>query len=376
MVPSWRLYVGDVREQMARIPDGTVDLVVTSPPYWALRDYGTGTWEGGDPACAHAGRVKPRQDTTGSGVEKGRFASTRGLQPGKSAYVVPVKDRCRCGAIRIDRQLGLERTPEEYVAKVVDIFRAVRRVLRDDGSVFLNLGDTYITSTAGKRSVDPKYIHGRARGGDQRPNRGGVSGFKQNASFSAAVAGLVSRRNKRSVWTFPSRPFKGAHFACFPSALPELCIRAATSAYGCCGTCHAPYERILEKGAPRREQQQACGGDVNGEYRGRSSKWEAATGERRFRPGLQNASTVKARILAGMVEKRTVGWRPTCACPPGPVVPAVVLDPFAGTATTGAVALQLGRSFIGIELKEQYARDFARPRLRAAAPGFAREVSS
>jgi hypothetical protein len=241
---------------------------------------------------------------------------------------------------------------------------------------------------------------------------------KQNASFSAAVTKLVSHRNRRSVWTFTTKPYPGAHFATFPPDLPELCIQAGTSEYGCCARCAAPFARVVEAGEPRRDQQRACGGDADGEYHGQSRKWEGkneALPERRRYVGFnerwrrrvieQNPSDVKARILAGMVERRTVGWRPTCACGGAAVqsvysrrlarhpwyrahwqrrilakwgapAPATVLDPFGGTATTGEVALHLGRSAIIIELNPTYANTLARPRLEAAAPLFAREATA
>lgn len=132
---------GDARSIPLR--DGVVQCVVTSPPYFGLRDYGTAQWEGGDPECKHVGRPKPRQDTTGSGVNKGRFAETRGTQEGKRAYSVPVREQCKCGARRVDRQIGLEETPAEYVESLVEVFREVRRVLKDDGCLWLNLGDAY-----------------------------------------------------------------------------------------------------------------------------------------------------------------------------------------------------------------------------------------
>lgn len=123
--------------------DGVVQCVVTSPPYFGLRDYGTAEWDGGDPGCKHVGRPKPRQDTTGSGVNKGRFAETRGTQEGKRAYSIPVREQCKCGARRIDRQIGLEETPADYVRALVGVFREVRRVMKDDGTLWLNLGDSY-----------------------------------------------------------------------------------------------------------------------------------------------------------------------------------------------------------------------------------------
>lgn len=133
-LPNCAVYCGDALETLRRFPDKVVQCCVTSPPYWGLRDYGTATWEGGDPACDHrppdeAGNTtKP---TAGQREHAGRFT-------GSSCW--------KCGARRIDQQLGLEPTPDLYVARLVEIFREVRRVLKDDGTLWLNLGDSYFGS--------------------------------------------------------------------------------------------------------------------------------------------------------------------------------------------------------------------------------------
>src|SRR4051812_40371455 len=126
-----RIIPGDCRSILPTLPDASVQCCVTSPLYFGLRDYGTGTWDGGDAACVHSvgGQVAD---------SKAPGAITTGQRPGVDA------SKCRkCGARRIDQQLGLESTPDEYVAEMVAVFREVRRVLRDDGVLFLNIGDSY-----------------------------------------------------------------------------------------------------------------------------------------------------------------------------------------------------------------------------------------
>jgi hypothetical protein len=82
----------------------------------------------------------------------------------------PYREQCgKCGARRVDNQLGLERTPEEYVASMVDVFRGVRRVLRDDGTLWLNLGDSYANTWNGSGGGDGKSTLGR---NDGKPGRG------------------------------------------------------------------------------------------------------------------------------------------------------------------------------------------------------------
>ncbi len=163
-------------------------------------------------------------------------------------------------------------------------------------------------------------------------------------------------RNKHSVWVIPTHPFPGAHFATYPPDLVEICIKAGTSAAGCCPKCGAPWVRITEEGEPDREWQARCGADASGGYKGKARK--NYTGA-----GVQDASAVKARILAGMRQIWTVGWQPTCSCDAGGPIPCTVLDPFAGAGTTLYVAEKLGRNSIGIELNPSYIEDIIKPRM-------------
>ena len=142
--PDVTLYHGDVLATLREMPDESVDCVVTSPPYWGLRDYGTATWQGGDPEHEHD-RVAARNGRGGSG-SPGK--QTEGAFPA----TLPA-EACSCGAVRIDQQIGLERTPEEYVAKMVEVFREVRRVLRKDGTCWINLGDSYASTPPGNKTV-------------------------------------------------------------------------------------------------------------------------------------------------------------------------------------------------------------------------------
>ena len=145
MTPFWEddhltLYGGDCREVLRELPDESVHCVVTSPPYWGLRDYGTASWDGGDPECDH----KALAPTTPTGTGDGPRDAARSGQPRPTRRRASAASASRrCGARRIDSQLGLEATPEEFVANMVDVFREVRRVLRKDGTLWLNLGDSY-----------------------------------------------------------------------------------------------------------------------------------------------------------------------------------------------------------------------------------------
>lgn len=122
------ILIGDCRTMLRDLADDSVHCVVTSPPYYGMRDYGTAQWEGGDANCNHTIR---RNDADNKAVFTGRV--TRGE-----------RGHCiRCGARCIDEQIGLEASPEQYVEQLVAVFREVRRVLRPDGTLWLNLGDSY-----------------------------------------------------------------------------------------------------------------------------------------------------------------------------------------------------------------------------------------
>ncbi len=142
------------------------------------------------------------------------------------------------------------------------------------------------------------------------------------------------------------QPYKKAHFATFSPRLIAPMILAGTSPMAC-EVCGAPWERVVEKGAPIDDWKKACGADSNGEYEGRAQKdYEKARAE--------NASEVKKRILAGMLERKTTGWQPTCTCQNSGRGRCIVLDPFAGSGTTLYVAEQYGRDSVGIELSDEY----------------------
>lgn len=231
--------IGDVRQRLKEIPDNSIQTVITSPPYWGLRDYGN------------------------------------------------------------DNQIGLEQTPHQYIDEMVAVFREIRRVLLDDGTVWLNVGDSYTPSKSNDRSnfladTKPKDLVGipwrlafalQADGWylrqdiiwhkpnpmpesvtdrctksheyvflltksphyyfdneaikeyaiwsqDKRAGKGRLTydGKRQgeHGQGQEAFVAITDKRNKRDVWTIPTKPFAGAHFAVMPEALVEPCILAGS----------------------------------------------------------------------------------------------------------------------------------------------------
>ena len=168
----WHVACAEVTAFLRSLPDECVQCAVTSPPFYGLRDYGTGTWEGGDPGCDH------RAVASGNGPASAKQVTSQGTQTYRH------RGTCKaCGAVRVDEQIGSEQTSADYVAKLVGFCRELRRVLRPDGVFWLNLGDSYCTKPMGNGSThDPKYRGGRNRRGNvpsgNRTNDPAGVGFK------------------------------------------------------------------------------------------------------------------------------------------------------------------------------------------------------
>ena len=133
------IIIGDCLESLEKLPSESVNCIITSPPYYGLRDYGTAKWIGGDPNCPHR-RTSKQSNKTITGHK--RFEEIGGIGDAIYKTVCPV-----CGAVREDKQIGLEETPEEYIERLVKVFREAKRVLKDDGTLWLNIGDTYNVSS-------------------------------------------------------------------------------------------------------------------------------------------------------------------------------------------------------------------------------------
>jgi DNA modification methylase len=295
---SVTILIGDAREQLRQMADESVHCCVTSPPYFGLRSY------------------------------------LRNDHPSKHL------------------EMGLEATPEEFVAGMVEVFREVRRVLRSDGTLWLNIGDSYSQGGNGSGPVGSKQKTNL--GAHLPPKRTPGFGHKQligipwRLALALQADGWVLRQD--IIWSKPNpmpesvtdRCTKAHEYLFLLSKSGRYYFDGAAIAEAASG--EAPGNKRATKGgraydAGATEHRTAANLHEIGarETRNRRSVWEVATQPFKeahfatFPPAL-----IKPCILAG--------------CP----VEGMVLDPFGGAGTTGLVAQQLGRSATLIELNDDY----------------------
>jgi DNA modification methylase len=307
---------GDALTELGKLPDSSVHCCVTSPPYWGLRDYG------------------------------------------------------------VAGQLGLEKTPEEYVAKMVAVFREVRRVLRDDGTAWINLGDSYSSSTKGDNRTREEKLSSSGLNlhrdlsmaqsqidisGTRRVETGlkpkDLVGIPWRVAFALQADGwylrsdiIWSKKNPmpESVKDRPTRAHeyiflmsKSARYYYDAEAVAEEAVSADRAFLNDKKTAISSYP-----GAPQSYSSGPSGfGTGKDKKRNRRSVWTITT-----KPYAEaHFATFPPDLIEPCIK---------AGCPVG----GVVLDPFFGAGTTGLVAARLGREFIGIELNQSYC-DMARKRI-------------
>jgi DNA modification methylase len=213
-----RIIHGDCLAFLPTLPDKSIHCCISSPPYFNMRDYQTGEWVGGDPACEHVsdGRYYTMRDASAASGEAFAKAGEQNATRVKKARWRE-RRHCQCGAEWSDHQIGLESSPEEYVAKLVKVFREVRRVLRDDGTVWLNIGDSYASAPPGNRAGSAKRASGLSnsaeylelRNDNQRQQRGyghckpkDLIGIPWRVAFALQADGWYLR--SAIIWAKPS----------------------------------------------------------------------------------------------------------------------------------------------------------------------------
>jgi DNA modification methylase len=348
---------GDCLDVLKTLQSESINCCITSPPYWGLRDYGTGEWMGGDSACSHK-RDSKQSELTQTGHRNLEGAVGDGIY----------KDKCkRCGAERKDRQIGLELTPESYVQKMVDVFREVKRVLRNDGTLWLNLGDSYSGSGKGpagnlggdERHLEEKHTKIIPEGLKQKD----LVGIPWRVAFALQADGWYLRQD--IIWHKPNP---------MPESVTDRCTKAHEYIFLMTKSAnyHFDNEAIKEDsvwdvdgtGTIKRAERQKEGL--------KSNPTEMKNGIRIKYPNGKHGETHQSpKTIYGKRNKRSV-WsvnvRPYkeahfATFPKELIEPCVlagcpkdgtILDPFGGSGTTAEIAIENGRNALLIELNPEY----------------------
>ncbi len=371
---------GHVLEQLKTIGDGTVQTIVTSPPYWGLRAYGTEPqiWRNGHELCAEHEwqsftQIKKRPDlppepnsnpnifcSAGTRLRRIKAINLDDYGRGKREDIVMKSDTCAvCGAWR--GELGQEPTPAEYVRHLVEIFRYARRTLRDDGTLWLNLGDSYAGGNAPGNKVigNPEFNKNRPSraatltGGKKTPaglNAKNLIGIPWRVAFALQDDGWILRND--IIWAKPNP---------MPESVTDRCTRSHEYVFLFSKSpryyfdAEAIKEESVTKSMPGSNytdtrMTHGTGGGNSG-FKKAFEKMKTGELNGRNKRDVWTVSTLpyKGAHFATMPPK-LVEPMILAGCPAG----GTVLDPFGGSGTVSQVAERLGRSSIYIDLNPAY----------------------
>ena len=348
------ILAGDCRETLKTLADQSINTCITSPPYWGLRDYGTTEWEGGDPNCDH---VEPSPSI--------KFQGRDDQAHTKKQY----KKQCpKCGAIRKDKQLGMEETPEEFVENLVQVFREVKRVLRDDGTVWLNLGDSYISGKS-RYSTKEQTLSG---GGENQKKYGSLhkggkkdmyghpfykdkdlAGIPWRVAFALQADGWYLRQD--IIWHKPNP---------MPESVKDRCTKAHEYIFLLSKSpkYYFDNEAIKEDSVTSAEQQIK---KRNKSYRKNAEGNEEKYLKQNFANDKYSNEVFKKRNKRSVWTVNTKAFKGAhfATFPMDLIEPCVlagcleggtVLDPFGGSGTTGQIADGHNRNAILCELNPEY----------------------
>jgi len=353
---------------------------------YGLRDYGTAKWEGGDPDCNHTISMPTKWNDPKRGYEVLRpEVANRG---GDST-------RCHlCGAVRIDAQIGLEETPDAYIANLVAVFREVKRVLKDDGTLWLNIGDSYVSNTGDRNKVggfqaNPSESRLQAESAMSFNKKSGdlkskdLIGIPWMLAFALRADGWYLRQD--IIWAKPNPMPESVKDRCTKSheyifllsksakyyydndAIMEL----ATGFDGRKDTKYKGGPKDMAGGAHERWQYKSLETGRTGEVH---SGYENPDGSLRVSFDDKGVPVRNKRDVWTVTTKPYKGahyatFNPELIKPcilAGAPEGGIVFDPFVGSGTTVATAIQLGRKGIGLDLSLKYLHENASVRINEA----------
>ena len=337
---------GNCIDKIKELEDNSIDCVVTSPPYWGLRDYGTTSYDGGDPNCKHSitdGTVDAKNNKL---IERPDRASDK-------------KNCVKCGAKRIDEQFGLETTYQDHIQNIVALFRVIKPKLKDSATVWLNYGDSYAGTVNGTKAKDIKY-----------DDRGFVDKPFGTIQGSLKPKDLVMIPNRIAIalqddgWWIRSEIIWHK-----PNPMPESVRDRPTNShekiwlitknkkyyYDVDAIKEPPTESTKQRyksGWKGNEERDYVSGKQNhfSKYIGtEKSKQDALKGRNKRNVWTVTPKPFKDAHFATF-PKDLIEPCIKAGCPEN----GIVLDPFGGAGTTGIVAQSLNRQSILIELNPEY----------------------
>ncbi|MEL6218892.1 MAG: site-specific DNA-methyltransferase [Pseudomonadota bacterium] len=364
--------IGDCLDLLRQMPDQSVHCVVTSPPYFGLRDYGTGEWQGGDPDCKHVVGEMRR----GLGLADS-VASIRGGGH-KAAEVDDVKARdvCpHCGAVRVDGQIGLEASPAEFIGKLVEVFREVRRVLCDDGTCWVNMGDSYCSSRGpgwqGKNGerADRRFTGTRNTVGMREASRGALDAFKPKdimgmpwrLAFALQDDGWYLRQD--IIWHKPNPMPESVRDRCTKAHEYIFLLTKQPRYYWDQEAIREPAEYGFRSN-PSAQPKEGRSATSSAMWRNAGDGREAVERGHDQRGATYDPSAGRNKRSVWTVSTESFSGAHFATYPPKLIEPCIlagcpkggtVLDPFGGAGTTGLVAARHGRRAILLELNPEYA---------------------
>ena len=305
------ILIGDVREKLKELSDQSVNCCVTSPPYWGLRDYGD------------------------------------------------------------DGQIGLEQTPDAFITELVAVFREVKRVLRDDGTLWLNIGDSYFSTTKGTGGMNPETspknaIKGknnfqafdpvRVNAGDLPIKAKDLVGIPWMLAFALRADGWYLRQD--IIWHKPNP---------MPESVTDRCTKSHEYIFLLSKSRQYYFdnEAIKEPSSNLGKTEIRFGGNKYGDSD--DPKHATKSGNKYTDTGKRNKRDVWTVTTKPFTGAHFATFPPAliepcilAGCPEG----GTVLDPFFGAGTTGLVAQRHNRKWIGCELNPEYAA-IAQARIKA-----------
>jgi DNA modification methylase len=360
-----KIYNLNCLEGLKLLDDNSIDCCVTSPPYWGLRNYGTDfqIW-GGNEECQHEfpdDEIRKLRTKPGENAQCGNtLKEVAGRTINNGAICI------KCGAWR--GQLGLEPTPEMYVSHIVEIFKEVRRALKPEGTLWLNLGDSYAGGgrNSGNSKPHPKGYKGLEYLGDTVKGKvpAGMKpkdlvGIPWMVAFALRTDGWYLRSD--IIWNKPN---------CMPESVTDRPTKAHEYMFLLSKNQYYYYDNEAIK-EPIAESTVNRGPVSFGGEKGRNYKPEK--GDPNFRNGSEQWGRTfdYTESCKNGRNKRTVWSIPTkpfkgahfAVFPPKLIEPCIlagcpidgiVLDPFMGSGTSAMVAVQNHRNYIGYEMNQDY----------------------